>query len=157
MVLSAFIRFYPCSSVFQRFSAALCVALPLLAYAEVTASDAWVRGTVPAQTATGAFVTLTSTVDAKVVAASSPIAKMVEIHETTMQGNTNHMHEVPVVQLPAGKAVRMQPGGLHVMLMGLAQPLKAGDSVPLAFTIEEPGGKRTRLEVRAEVRPLGAK
>lgn len=133
------------------------LAASSLCHAEVTAKDAWVRGTVPAQTSTGAFVTLTSTTDAKVVGVASPIAKMVEIHESMTMGGVNHMHEVESVALPAGKAVQLKPGGHHVMLMGLAKPLKAGETVALTFTIEERGGKRTRLEVKAEVRPLGGR
>jgi copper(I)-binding protein len=133
------------------------LAASSLCHAEVTAKDAWVRGTVPAQTSTGAFVTLTSSVDAKVVGVASPVAKLVEIHESMTMGGVNHMHEVESVPLPAGRAVHLKPGGHHVMLMGLAQPLKAGDSVPLTFTIEEKGGRRTRLEVKAEVRPLGGR
>lgn len=135
--------------------ASMILAASALAHAEVTAKDAWVRGTVPAQTSTGAFVTLTSSVDAKVVGAASPIAKMAEIHESMTMGGVNHMHEVEAVALPAGKPVQLKPGGYHVMLMGLAKALKPGDVVPLTFTIEEKGGKRTRLEVKAEVRPLG--
>jgi copper(I)-binding protein len=123
----------------------------------VTATDAWVRGTVPAQTSTGAFVTLTSTVDAKILGASSPAAKTVEIHESMTMGGVNHMHAVEAVELPAGKPVSLKPGGHHVMLMGLAAPLKVGDNVPITFTLEEKGGKRTRVEVRAEVRPLGSR
>lgn len=115
------------------------------------------RGTVPAQTSTGAFVTLTSTVDAKVVGVASPAAKMVEIHESMIMGGVNHMHEVESVALPAGKAVQLKPGGHHVMLMGLAKPLGAGETVLLTFTLEEKGGKRTQLEVKAQVRPLGGR
>ena len=111
----------------------------------------------PAQTSTGAFVTLTSTADAKVVAVSTPAAKSAEIHESMTHGGVNHMQEVASVPLPAGKAVKLQPGGHHVMLMGLAKPLKPGESVPLTFTIEDKGGKRTQLEVKAEVRPLGSR
>ena len=127
------------------------------AQAEVTAKDAWVRGMVPAQTTTGAFLTLTSTVDAKVIGVSSPAAKMTGIHETKMMGGTNHMHEVDALELPAGKPVQLKPGGHHVMLMDMPKAVKPGDAVPLVFTIEERGGKRVRLEVKAEVRPLGAK
>jgi copper(I)-binding protein len=116
-----------------------------------------VRGTVPAQTSSGAFMTLTSTTDAKVVSAKSPVAKVVEIHESMMHGGVNHMHEVEAVELPAGKPVSLKPGGHHVMLMGLARPLKPGEVVPIVFTIEEKGGKRSELEVKAEVRPLGSK
>src|SRR5688572_11439796 len=133
------------------------LAASSLCQAEVTAKDAWVRGTVPAQTSTGAFVTLTSSVDAKVVGVASPVAKVVEIHESMTMGGVSHMHEVKSVALPAGQAVQLKPGGHHVMLMGLAQPLKDGATVPLVFTIEEKGGKRTRLEVKAEVRPLGGR
>jgi copper(I)-binding protein len=67
------------------------------------------------------------------------------------------MSAVESVPLPAGKAVELKPGGLHVMLMGLANPLKPGDKVPLTFTIEDKGGKRTQLDVSAEVRPIGAR
>jgi copper(I)-binding protein len=133
---------------------ALCAACTL-AHAEVTVKDAWVRGTVPAQTTTGAFMTLTSTADAKLVSAASPVAKTVEIHESMMHGTTAHMHEVEAVELPAGKPVSLKPGGHHVMLMGLSKPLKPGDTVPLTLTIEEKG-KRTALEVKAAVRPIGA-
>jgi hypothetical protein len=112
---------------------------------------------VPAQTSTGAFLTLTSTVDAKLVGVSTPIAKMAEIHETKVMGGANHMHEVESVALPAGKAVALTSGGHHVMLMGVAKPVKPGDTVPLVLTIEEKGGKRVSVEVKAEVRPLGAK
>jgi copper(I)-binding protein len=129
----------------------------LAAQAEVTVKDAWVRGTVPAQTSTGAFMTLTSTVDAKVLRASSPVAKTVEIHESMMHGGVNHMHAVDAVALPAGKPVSLKPGGYHVMLMGLAKPLTPGATVPLTLTIEEKGGKRTQLEVKAEVRPISAR
>jgi copper(I)-binding protein len=111
---------------------------------------------VPAQTSTGAFVTLTSTTDAKVVGAASPAAAMVEIHESMTHGGVNHMNAVDAVALPAGKAVSLKPGGHHVMLMGLVKALKPGDTVPITFTIEEKG-KRTQLEVKAEVRPLGSR
>jgi hypothetical protein len=143
------------SSVLQGVAAALFTTGCTLAHAEVTVKDAWVRGTVPAQTTTGAFMTITSTSEAKLVGAASPVAKMVEIHESSMHGNMAHMQEVSAVSLPAGKAVQLKPGGHHVMLMGVGKPLKPGDTVPLTLTIEEKG-KRSTLEVRAAVRPIGS-
>jgi copper(I)-binding protein len=131
----------------------LCAAA--VGHAEVTVKDAWVRGTVPAQKATGAFLTLTSTEDAKVVAASSPVAGMAQIHVSESQGGIMRMHAIDAIDLPAGKAVELQPGGSHIMLMQLAHPLAAGDSVALALTVEDRKGRRTVLEVRAPVRPLG--
>lgn len=134
--------------------ASILITVSSLAHAEVTVKDAWVRGTVPAQTTTGAFMTLTSTTDAKLVGAASAVAKMVEIHESMMHGTTAHMQEVKAIPLPAGKPVELKPGAHHVMLMGLSRPLKAGDTVPLTLTIEEKG-KRSTVEVKAAVRPLG--
>jgi copper(I)-binding protein len=139
-----------------RLSALACGSFAVIAQAEVTVKDAWVRGTVPAQTTTGAFMTLTSTAEAKLVGAASPVAKMVEIHESMMHGSTAHMQEVAAVALPAGKAVSLKPGGHHVMLMGVEKPLKPGDTVPITLTIEEKG-KRSTLEVKAAVRPIGSK
>ena len=138
----------------KRFIAILAAASSL-AHAEVTVKDAWVRGTVPAQTTTGAFMTLTSTAGATLLSAASPAAKTVEIHESMMHGSTAHMHAVESVALPAGKPVRLAPGGHHIMLVGLTRPLKAGETVPITLTIEEKG-KRSTVEVKATVRPLGS-
>ncbi len=125
------------------------------AHAEVTVKDAWVRGTVPAQKTTGAFATITSSEPAKLVAVKSPAAKTVEIHESMSHGGMMHMQAVESVALPAGKAVTLAPGGYHVMLVGLAKPLKAGDKVPLTFVTEDAKGKRSTTAIEAEVRPLG--
>ena len=129
----------------------------MAAQAEVKATDAWVRATVPSQKSTGAFVTLTSTEEAKVVAVESPAAAMVELHSSSMKGGTMQMRAVESIDLPAGKAVALKPGAMHVMLMGLAKPAAAGESFPLVFTIEDKRGKRTRLEVSAAVRPIGSR
>ncbi len=140
----------------RRIAAYIVAALlPLAAHAGVTATDAWVRGTVPAQSATGAFLTLTSTAEAKLIAVSTPAAKMAEIHATQESGGVMHMHELDAIALPPGKRVELKPGGFHIMLMGLTRALGAGDQVPLTLTIEERSGKRTQVQVRAEVRPLG--
>jgi copper(I)-binding protein len=140
-----------CSSVF------ICgfLAFAFDAAGAVTATDAWVRGTVPAQKTTGAFVTLESSGDAKVVGVRSPAAKTAEIHSSEHRGGVMHMHAIESLALPAGKRVELKPGGYHVMLVGLTRALAAGDQVPLTFTIEDPQGRRTQLEVKAEVRPLG--
>ncbi|MFZ3323018.1 MAG: copper chaperone PCu(A)C [Usitatibacter sp.] len=123
--------------------------------AAVTATDAWVRGTVPAQKTTGAFLTLESSEDAKLVSVSTPAAKSAEIHESQQVQGMMHMQAVEAVPLPAGKRVELKPGGFHLMLVGLARPLGEGDSVPLTLTIEDKRGRRTKVEVNAPVRPLG--
>jgi periplasmic copper chaperone A len=141
---------------YRRASAFICGFLVFLnAAAEVTVKDAWVRGTVPAQKSTGAFLTITSTEDAKLLGASSKIAKTVEIHESGMKDNVMHMLAVDFVPLPAGKPVELKPGGHHVMMMGLVAPVKEGEKVPLVLTIEDRRGKRSQVQVEASVRPLG--
>jgi copper(I)-binding protein len=140
-----------------RSSAFICGALAfcLDAGAAVTATDAWVRGTVPAQKTTGAFLTLESSEDAKLVSVSTPAAKSAEIHESQQAQGMMQMHAVEAVPLPAGKRVELKPGGFHLMLVDLAKPLGEGDSVPLTLTIEDRQGRRTKVEVNAPVRPLG--
>ena len=132
-----------------------CLALALNAAAEVTVKDAWVRGTVPAQTATGAFMTITSREDAKLVAASTPIAKTTEIHQSMMMDGMNQMHAVESIALPAGKPVELKAGGYHMMLMGLSKPVTPGQKVPITLEIVDAKGKRAKVEVQADVRPLG--
>jgi hypothetical protein len=99
------------------------------------------------------FMTLTSKEDARLVGASSPAAKIVEVHEMTMDNNVMKMREVKAVALPAGKPVQLKPGGYHVMLIDLARPLEPGQKVPVTLTIEGKDGKRTTVEATAEVRP----
>ena len=125
------------------------------AAAEVTATDAWVRGTVPAQTATGAFMTLTSSERVRVVKVTSPVAKEVEIHASEMHGGVMHMHAMDHLVLLPGKRFELKPGGHHIMLTGLARALGPGESVPLTLHIEGAKGARQTLEVKAEVRALG--
>ena len=137
-------------------AAAAVAAFPSLAFAQVVVADPWVRGTVEGQRATGAFMTLTPAADQKLVAAASPVAKIVEIHEMAMDGGVMKMRAVPKLDLPAGKATELKPGGYHVMLMALAKPLAAGETVPITLTFEDAAGKRQAVEIKAPVRPLTA-
>ena len=126
------------------------------AHAQTTVKDPWIRGTVAQQKATGMFAQITSTAGGRLVAASSPVAGVVEIHEMTMDGNVMRMRAVPGIELPAGKTVELKPGGYHVMLMDLKQPLAKGEAVPITLTVRSADGKTEKIEVRAEVRDLTA-
>jgi periplasmic copper chaperone A len=127
------------------------------ALAQTAVTDAWVRGTVPAQKATGAFMQITSTSGGRLLSAASPVAGVVEIHEMKMDGNVMKMAALPKgLELPAGQTVALKPGGYHVMLMELKQALKDGDTVPLSLVVESKDGKRETLELKVPVRPLGA-
>jgi copper(I)-binding protein len=120
----------------------------------VEVKDAWVRGTVPGQTTTAAYMTLRSSEAMKVVGVATPAAQRAEIHSSEMKDGIMRMRPVKQVRLPAGKDVALQ-GDLHVMLLELARTLGAGDAVHITITVEDAKGKRSRVEVEAPVRPLG--
>jgi periplasmic copper chaperone A len=124
--------------------------------ATVEIAEPWVRATVGGQNATGAFMSLKSSAAQRLVQVSSPVAGVVEIHEMAMEKDVMRMRAVPGVALPAGTTVEFRPGGYHVMLMDLKQPMKAGDVVPLTLTFENAEGKRLNVEIEAPVRPLNA-
>ena len=136
--------------------AALLAAFVHSACAQVTVKEAWVRATVPQQKVTGAFMQLTSAVDARLVAVRSPLAGSAEVHETRLVDNMMRMRPVEAVALPAGKTIEFKQGGYHIMLLDLKSPLEAGAQVPLTLLIEGKDGKRTEGEVKALVRPLTA-
>lgn len=122
----------------------------------VTISNSWVRATVQGQKATGAFMTVTSKENSKLVAVSSPVASIVEIHEMKMDKDVMKMNALPNgLDLPAGKAVDLKPGSYHIMLMDLKMPLNKDVSVPLTLTFQDSAGKKTQqvLQVPVSVQP----
>jgi copper(I)-binding protein len=143
----------------QHLLRVLTLSLTLAAagvHAQTTVKDGWVRGTVPQQKATGAFAQITSVQGGRLVSASSPVAGVVEIHEMRMSGSTMQMRALTDgLELPAGQTVELKPGGYHVMLMDLKQPLKAGDTVPLTLVVEGAGKQRETLQLQLPVRALG--
>ena len=132
----------------------LATLLALGAQAQTTVKDPWVRGTVANQKATGMFAQITSASGGKLVSAASPVAGVVEIHEMAMDGNVMKMRAIAGLDLPAGKAVDLKPGGYHVMLMDLKQALKEGDTVAVTLVIEGKDGKRESVDVKAPVKAL---
>ena len=144
--------------LFARSLVFAVVALAAAAAAQaqgITAIDAWVRA-VPGQTSAGAYMRLRSAEGATVVGAESPAAGIVEIHEMAMEGNVMKMRAVPKLELPAGKAVELKPGGYHVMLMDLKAPLKKGETVPIRLKVRGKSGQTQDFEVKAEVRDATA-
>lgn len=127
-----------------------------LAWADVVVKDAWVRGTVAGQMATGAFMELQASEDVKLVGAASAAAGVVEVHEMSMDNGVMKMRALPKLDLPAGKAVALKPGGYHIMLMDLKKPMLKGETIPLTLKIEGKDKKVSTIEVKAEVRELTA-
>jgi copper(I)-binding protein len=97
---------------------------------------------------------ITSSVPARLVAAASPVAGAVEIHNMKMEGGVMRMFAVDGIQLPANRTVKLAPGGYHVMLLDLKRTLNAGERVPMKLTVELAGGKRETIELDVEVRTV---
>lgn len=126
----------------------------LQASAQTQVDDAWVRATVAGQQTTGAFMTVTASSDSKLLSVESPVAKTVQIHESTMKNDVMSMQPVEFVALPAGKAVALDPHSYHVMLIDLVGQVKEGDKVPLTLTVENAKGEKESIKVEAEARAL---
>lgn len=136
--------------------AAALAALSMAAQADVTVKDAWARGTTPAQKVTGAFMELTSSEDAALIAVASPVAGMAEIHAMKMENGVMKMRPLPRLALPAGKTVKLAPRGSHVMLMDLGRQLKPGDVLTLMLKVEGKNGRTQVIEAKARVIDLAA-
>ena len=118
----------------------------------ITVKDAWVRTSVPGQMATGAFMKITARENSKLVALSSPVAGVVEVHEMKMDGGIMKMRAVEGgLDLPAGKTVELKPGGYHVMLMDLKAALPKDSTVPLTLVFKDARGVEHKLELKLPV------
>ncbi len=133
----------------------LAITAQAWAQTAVKVEDAWVRGTVASQKATGAFMRLTPVANARLVAVQSPVAGVAEIHEMAMENDVMKMRQIPGLDLAAGRTMELKPGGFHVMLMDLKQPLKGGEQVPITLVFEDDAKKRFTQEIKAPVTALG--
>jgi hypothetical protein len=133
--------------------ASLVIASSAQAAPQVEA--AWTRPAAQGQTGAG-FMTLRNP-DAKadaLVAVESPLARAVQIHQSSLTGGMASMKQLPRVELPAGGAVTFAPGGYHLMLLGLAKPVKAGDAVPATLTFAS--GAKVKVSFVAAMGPPAA-
>lgn len=113
----------------------------------VEVSNAWARAT-PGKAENGAaYLTLKSAVADRLTGASTPLAKKAELHQMTMDGTVMKMRQLSGIDLPAGQPVTLKPGAMHVMLVGLTQPLKVGQSFPLTLHFEKSGTETVNVAV----------
>jgi periplasmic copper chaperone A len=121
--------------------------------ANIRVEAPWARATAPGQPVGGAFMKLTSDASAQLIGASSPVAGTVQIHMMKMQDGVMIMRELKSLPLPRGKTVELAPGGYHIMLMDLKQPLRAGENLPITLKVKS-GKKIQHIEVNAQVRDM---
>ncbi len=134
------------------FSAALLAgAAQAQTAAPVAAEGAWARASVQGQKATGAFMRLTANEATRLVRAESPAAGVTELHEMKMEGDVMKMRAVPGLDLFAGKALELKPGGYHVMLMDLKAPLAKDTLVPLTLVFKNAQGVESQLQLQVPV------
>src|SRR5438477_2177667 len=136
------------------FAAGLAVASAAVAQpTQLEIDNAWARAT-PGKAENGAaYVTITSPTADRLVSASTPAAKKAELHTMSMQGMVMKMRPIAGLDIPAGQPVALKPGGEHIMLMGLNQPLREGQSFPLTLGFE----KASPRTVTVTVEKAGAK
>jgi hypothetical protein len=128
--------------------------------AEVKATDAWARASSAMASAGAAYMTIENTGSAAdaLIGASSPAATTAEVHETVVMGSPAPgasadggmmgMQPVKRLEIPAGGTVELKPGSYHIMLIGLKQDLKVGDSVEITLTFEKVGEIKVTATVR---------
>lgn len=138
------------------FTAFVCAGLAAPALASVTVKDPWVRATASYQKSSVAFMQITSSKDARLIKADSPVARVVELHEMVMKNHVMKMQTIPAIALPAGKAVELRPDGFMVMLVGLKQQIKEGDSIPISIVIEGKDKKRETIKLNAPAMTMEA-
>lgn len=145
---------------FNLLTASLLMSLSLGVQAsvseQITVKDGFVREVPPNQTISAAFMTLQNNdmSDHKVVSATSPAAKVVELHTHTHENGMMKMRQIPQIDLPAGSEAMLKPGGLHIMLIDLTAPLSSEKMVPVTLKFEDGSEKQLELPVKS-VKPMG--
>jgi copper(I)-binding protein len=124
------------------FAAAMLFMAPAFAQTSaqsLTVTDAYVRAPAPSAPSTGAFMVIRNggTAERRVLKAHSNAARVVELHTHRNEGGVMKMRPVADIAVAAGGETILKPGGLHVMLIDLQQPLKEGDVVPITLSFDD--------------------
>lgn len=140
----------------KHFAAIACMTLlSAWASAQVVVTAPWVRATVAAQNSTGAFMHLQSAKPIRLVQVGSSAAASVEMHQMEMKQDIMRMQQVGGIDLPPGKGVNLASSSYHIMLMGLKQQLKEGQTVDLTLVFQGPDQKREKVTLKVPVKPIG--
>jgi copper(I)-binding protein len=117
---------------------------------DIEITTAFARATLPNAPVAGGYLTITTTGTTadRLVAAASPAAGKVELHEMSMQGDVMKMAPLPDgVEVPAGETVTLSPCGRHIMFMQLKHPFVEGETVPVTLTFDKAGSVEVELSV----------
>jgi copper(I)-binding protein len=117
---------------------------------KISVEDAWARP-VPAAGGNGTvFFRLVNTGDEpdQLLGGESPVAGSIEVHKTTMEEGVMRMEHIPGLELPAKGEILLEPGGYHMMLIGVNTSLALGDTLPITLRFEESGEIQMEVQVR---------
>lgn len=133
-------------------AAVLAAALAVPAFAQqapIKVTDAWARATPPGAKTGAAYFTVTDGGSApdRLVSASTPAAGKAQLHNTISDNGVMKMRPVDGIDVKPGAPLTLKPGGYHLMLMQLKQPLKEGDHFPLTLTFAKAGKVETEVKV----------
>ena len=120
----------------------------------ITVEQAWARAT-PGGARTGAaYMTLINngTSTDQLLRATTPVADQVQFHKETEDNGVSRMREVHNVELSPGGKITFKPGDMHMMIVGIKQPLKEGQSFPLTLQFEKAGN----IDVTVPIEKVGA-
>jgi periplasmic copper chaperone A len=134
--------------------AGLAGAEPAASIGGITIREAWARASM-GQTGTSAvYMTLEASGGQgdRLVAAASPDAARAELHTSTMENGVAKMRPLAAIEVAPGEPTVLEPGGPHVMLVGLGRKLVEGDTLPLSLTFEHAG----TVELQVPVRGMGS-
>jgi periplasmic copper chaperone A len=122
---------------------------------ELTITNPWVRPTPPGLTVSALYFGIENKGDRadRLVSYASPVANRADLHETRIEGGMARMRPVRSLAIPAKGRVQAEPGGLHMMLIGLTQPLAVGQRIPVTLKFER-AGTITLEAVVAAAKPL---
>lgn len=138
----------------------LVAAVPAIAAAQgsgVTVENAWSRAAMAGRTGV-VYLTITDNGGAdRLTSAASPVAAQATLHESFNENGVEKMRDVASLPVAPGKPVSLAPGGYHIMLMNLKQPLKQGDTFPVTLNFEQAGQVTTTVTVRGpgSAMPMG--
>ena len=117
----------------------LCSLVTGVIHAEVIVTDATVRLLPPGVPNTAAYFSIQNSSDTTqiLIGASAAFATKAEIHNHIMVNDMMRMEQQSEVVIKSGQTVQFAPGGLHIMLFGLKQPLSEGESVAISLQTKD--------------------
>lgn len=124
--------------------------------ADETVTQPWAKSSLADSRSTGVFMEILSTEGGVIIGARSPLARAVELRDMSLELDGGPLRPVKLEQivLPARKKLYLTPVSEHFMLIGLSQPVKAGDRIPLIIKLRLRSGEERELQVEAIARGM---